>query len=188
MSELLNKNPMIREEDTIQIGKFQKTHALKGELNAILDIDPEYFLQGGPLIVENDGILVPFFAESIRNKGKISYLIKIDGIDSEEKARQFVNHEIRILKSEASEWLDEEELEDDSALTGYKIIDAADGVEIGEISFVDSSTDNILFLVDDGSEEIYIPASEDFIVEIDDEHKVIKMNLPEGLVDLNKKV
>ena len=34
---------MIKEEDTIKIGKFQKTHALKGELNALLDIDPEYF-------------------------------------------------------------------------------------------------------------------------------------------------
>lgn len=178
---------MIREEDTIVVGKFQKTHALKGELNAILDVDPEYFLEGNPLIVKNDGILVPFFAESVRNKGKISYLVKIDNIDSEEKARQFVNQEIRMLKSDAEEWLDDESLENDDELIGYSVIDLESGKVIGKIIHIDHSTDNVLFIVEDRGEEIFIPASEDFIVNIDDDTESLNMKLPEGLVDINKK-
>ena len=75
---------MIKEEDTLIIGKFQKTHALKGELNAIIDIDPECFVEGKPLIVEIDGILVPFYVDTYRKKGSLSILIKLDGIESEE--------------------------------------------------------------------------------------------------------
>lgn len=178
---------MIREEDTIIVGKFQKTHALKGELNAILDVDPEYFLEGNSLIIRDEGILVPFFAESVRSKGKTSYLIKLNGIDSEAKARQFVNQEIRMLKSDSEEWLDEDILEEEGGLLGYSVIDDENGIEIGKIIHIDQSTDNILFIVENGGEEIFIPASEDFIISIDDEAGSIRMRLPEGLVDINRK-
>lgn len=36
-------------------------------------------------------------------------------------------------------------------------------------------------------EEVFIPAVDEFIEEIDDNDKIIKMRLPEGLVELNKK-
>ena len=39
---------MIKEEELIEIGKFQKTHALKGELNALLDVGPEYLEERQP--------------------------------------------------------------------------------------------------------------------------------------------
>lgn len=51
---------MIEEKDIKAIGKFQKTHALKGELNAILDIDSEYVSEGNAVVVDIDGIFVPF--------------------------------------------------------------------------------------------------------------------------------
>lgn len=65
---------MIEEKDIKAIGKFQKTHALKGELNAILDIDSEYVSEGNAVVVDIDGIFVPFFASSVRPKGSTSYL------------------------------------------------------------------------------------------------------------------
>ncbi len=60
---------MIKKEDIVEIGKFQKTHALKGELNALLDIDGDYAADGNALVVAVDGIYVPFYAESVRPKG-----------------------------------------------------------------------------------------------------------------------
>lgn len=178
---------MIRKEDIVTIGKFQKTHALKGELNMISDIDSEYFMEGNPLIVENDGILVPFYVESIRPKGTTSYLVKLEGINSEEEASIFVNNEISILKKDAEEWLDDT-FEDLGELIGYSVIEDKTRVEIGRVERIDDSTSNILLiLTDKDDEQIYIPFNEDLIVEIDDENQVIKMNLPEGLVDLNTK-
>ena len=181
---------MISQNELKEVGKFQKTHALKGELNALLDIDPDYLAEGNAIVVDVDGIFVPFYASSVRPKGSQSYLVKLDGIDSEEEAKGFVNKTIFALKNQLASFLDveEDEIYDDDDLEGYDIVDSNNSVEIGKITHVDTSTENVLFVAEtaDG-DEIFIPAAEDFIIEIDDDEKVIRMNLPDGLVDLNRK-
>lgn len=181
---------MISQKELKEVGKFQKTHALKGELNALLDIDPDYLTEGNAIVVDVDGIFVPFYASSVRTKGSHSYLVKLDGIDSEEEAKGFVNKTIYALRSQLAPFLDldEEEIYDDDDLEGYQIIDADSDETIGKIIHVDSSTENVLFVLEtqDG-EEAFVPAVDDFITEIDDDDKIVKMNLPEGLIDLNRK-
>lgn len=181
---------MIEIKDLIEIGKFQKTHALKGELNAILEIDPSFLENGNAMIIEDDGILVPYFVDSVRGKGKTSYLIKIKGIEDENTAKEFVNKNIYAIKAEASEYFEyenEEELISENELAGYEICDAK-GNRIGEIDYIDSSTANVLFVVKDNEDEkIFIPAIDEFIIELDKNNKIIKMELPEGLLDLNSK-
>lgn len=181
---------MIAENEIKSIGKFQKTHALKGELNAILDIDPMYIESGNAVVVDVDGIYVPFFASSVRPKGSMSYLIKLDGIDSEEEARPFVNKTLYGIKGELASFLQVEECEmlDDDDMVGYHVLDVESNRIVGEIESVDSSTDNLLFVVSgDNGEELFIPVAEEFIIEIDDDNRIVKMSLPEGLLDLNKK-
>lgn len=178
---------MINAEEIIKVGKFQKTHALKGELNMISDIDPDYYLEGNPMIIEYDGILVPYYVETVRQKGSSSYLVKISGIDSEEAAGEFVNKEIAILKKDAEHWLGDEII-DSNELSGFSIFDSETGEEIGVVENIDDTTVNLLFIVKgNNGEEIFIPANEDFITEIDEGNKIIKMILPEGLINLNKK-
>lgn len=181
---------MIESCDITTIGKFQKTHALKGELNALLDIDPGYVEDGNALILDVDGIYVPFFAKGIRPKGTNSYLVKLDGIESEEEARQFVNKEIYAVKKNVADYLDidEDEISDGDELLGYKVVDEDTGYEVGVLESIDDSTQNLLFVVrsEDG-EEIFIPAVDEFIVEIDEERRILVMNLPFGLLDLNIK-
>ena len=57
---------MIYSTDIEQIGKFLKTHALKGELNAQLEIDADFLRPEIPIIMDIDGIFVPFYPESVR--------------------------------------------------------------------------------------------------------------------------
>lgn len=176
---------MITSEELIEVGKFQKTHALKGELNMIIDLDPEYFIEGNPLIVDYDGIMVPYYAESVRKKGSTSFLIKLVGIDNEEEASQFINKDIYILKKDASNWIEEEFLTSNSFI-GYQIIDVSSNTLVGEIKNIDDSTYNVLFIVkNDRNEEFFIPANEDLIKEIDYDSMQIRMNIPEGLLDIN---
>lgn len=175
---------MISKEEVVPVGKFRKTHALKGEMNLSCELPPEYFKEGNPVIIELDGILVPFYADSIRNKGN-GYLIKLSGIDSEAEASRFINKDMYILKKEVEKWV--EESEDFSlSLVGYSIIDAKTGVQVGEIMDIEDSTANILFIVKkpDG-EEVYIPAAEDLIESIQDDTRSIVMEVPDGLIDLN---
>jgi 16S rRNA processing protein RimM len=56
--------------------------------------------------------------------------------------------------------------------------------DIGEITDIDESTINTLFVVENNDGEILIPAQEEFIVDIDHENSRIILDLPEGLVEL----
>lgn len=179
---------MIVEEDIIEIGKFQKTHALKGELNALLDIEEDYLTEGNPLIVDIDGIYVPFYTESVRPKGATTYLIKLQGVDSVDDASRFVNKIIYGRREDMLDYFDAEE--GDVALpgdlAGYKVIDGSHGY-LGNLQRIDDTTINTLMIVDEGPfGEIYIPFNEDFIEAIDNVEKEIHTILPEGLVEINK--
>lgn len=176
---------MINKDRITEIGKFQKTHALRGELNAILNIDEGYVEDGNPLIIEIDGIPVPFYAESIRPKGATSYLIKIKGIDDVEEANQLVNKEIFALRSNLDDYIEEGDMLQDD-LIGFEVDDEHFG-RIGTLEYIDDSTQNELLVVKtDEDEEIMIPLVADFIKEIDEENSLIITSLPDGLVNLNR--
>lgn len=178
---------MIKKEDIVEIGKFQKTHALKGELNALLDIEDDFVADGNPLIVEMDGIFVPFYGESIRPKGAESFLVKLRDIDTQEEAQTFVNKAIYGLRADLVEYFDDPDMELKEDFIGYKVVDADLGV-LGEVKDVDDSTENVLLVIaTENGEEVYVPIVEEFIREIDDDRQVIETRLPDGLVDLNRK-
>ncbi len=179
---------MITEDEITSVGKLLKTHALKGELNMILDIDPGYLDEGNPAILDIDGIYVPFYADSLRTKGAFSYLVKFEGIDSEIEAKKIVNKTVFALRDKLKEYMlenyDEEyALYDD--LIGFTVEDIDSGV-IGKIVDIDTNTENELFIVESPEgNTIFIPLTEDFIEKMDEESKIITMRLPEGLLDLN---
>lgn len=176
---------MIKKEDIVEIGKFQKTHALKGELNALLDVDEEFLDDGNPVIVEMDGILVPFYAESVRPKAAETFLVKLKDIDTQEKAQELVNKAVYARRSDLQNYFDDPDMQLTADFVGFKIVDSKLG-EIGKIVDIDDSTANVLFIVEkaDG-ENVYIPVAEEFILAINDDKEIIETNLPEGLIDLN---
>lgn len=179
---------MITEEEITSVGKLLKTHALKGEMNLMLDIDPGYLEEGNPAILDIDGIYVPFYAESVRTKGSFSYLVKFEGIDSEIEAKKLVNKTVNALRERLKEYMlenyeEEYTLYDD--LIGWTIEETDAGV-IGKVVDIDTNTENELFIVEtpDGK-TVYIPLTEDFIEKMDEERKTVHMRLPEGLLDIN---
>lgn len=179
---------MIERSDIKEIGVFQRTHGLKGELNAIFEIDPEFFDEGEhPLIVEIEAVFVPFYADSIRDKGATSYLVKIEGIDTQQEAQELVNHKIFADNEALKDFLGESELLQMSDVIGYKIVDGKLG-EIGVVGDIDDSTENVIVVVDrpDGS-EVMIPLVDEFISEIDEANRTINVNVPEELLTLNVK-
>ena len=176
---------MIKKEEIVDIGKFLKTHALKGELNALLSVEDDYVADGHPLVVDMDGIFVPFYAESIRPKGTEAALIKLKGVDSADQAQQFVNKTIYGMRADLLDYFDDPDLELKADFVDFRIVDSNLG-EIGKVVDIDDTTANVLFVVEaaDGR-TIYVPAAEEFINAIDDERQIIETTLPDGLVELN---
>lgn len=173
---------MIKAENVYRIGLINKPHGVHGELLFTFDDDIFDRMEADYIICMMDGILVPFFFESYRFRSDSTALIKLEGIDTEQQARRMTNVEVFFPKEHV------EELEDNeltwSYFVGFLIKDVNEG-EIGKVIDVDDSTINTLFVVDHNDTEVLIPAQEDFIVDLDREKRVITMQIPAGLLDLN---
>ncbi|MTK51927.1 ribosome maturation factor RimM [Paludibacter sp.] len=173
---------MILQSDLYPIGHVQKTHGIKGELSIFLtsdfdSLDFEYF------VFEMDGILVPFFIRERRFKTAETALIKLERVEDEIAGKDFVGKTIYVPKELMP--ASDDDVIDIQFYTGYRIEDAVLG-EIGEINGVDDTTENVLFEVKHKGNIILIPAVDEWIVEIDDTRKVMKVQLPEGLLNINE--
>lgn len=173
---------MILLSDLYPIGHVQKTHGIKGELSIVLNSDFED-LDFSCFIFEMDGIFVPFFAGEWRFKTATTALLKLDGVNEEPQSRAFVGKTIFISKVEMPH-NDTDGDVDIQFYTGYRLEDKVTGL-VGTIVSVDDSTENLLFEVQASDKIVLIPAVDDWVVEIDDEQKILHVNLPEGLVQIN---
>lgn len=175
---------MIRQEEVFKIGKIGKPHGVKGEVSLMFEDDVFDRVDADYLVLLIDGILVPFFFEEYRFKSDETALVKFCDIDTKEQAQELTGCDVyfsRKLSEYGREDMSLNEAEN------FKLLDANnDNSLIGTVKSVDYSTVNTLFNVEtpDGK-EIMIPASEDFIVDIDTEKHFIVVDLPEGLLDLD---
>ena len=169
---------MIRKEEVYKIGKLGKAHGIKGEISFLFDDDVFDRMDADYLVLDIDGILVPFFIEEYRFKTDSNALMKFEGIDSQEQARDLTGCDVFFPRDMANEeegdisWV---------SLVGFDLVDAETGNAIGKISSIDDATINILFELEDGK---LIPASEELITDVDTKKQQIIINLPEGILEL----
>lgn len=172
---------MILKDELFPIGQITKPHGRKGEMAFTIDSTVLEDLDASFIVMEPDGILVPFYIENVRMKTIGTGLIKLERVDSEEQAREYIGQTIYLTK-EFLEEIDDEEFETEYFI-GFEMIDNDKG-SIGQVTAIDDSTANALFIVESGRNEILIPIVEEFIAEIDHEKEVIHLTLPDGLLDL----
>ena len=169
---------MIKQEEVYKIGRLGKSHGVRGEVSFLFDDDVFDRVDADYLILDIDGILVPFFIEEYRFRSDTTALMKFEGIDTQERARELTGCDVYFPRNLAAS-------DDDSiswsAIVGFDIIDASTNKSVGRIASIDDSTLNILFCLEDGH---LIPASEDLITQIDQQARTITMHLPTGLLDL----
>lgn len=163
-------------------GEFNKPHGIKGEISASLD--PRVDVGALKCVVaEVNGLFVPFFIDAIRSRGADAVLLTIDGITDENEAKLLSRKPLYLLNGDAALAADDEDdgfyAED---LVGFSALDE-DGAVIGKIAGVDSTTANVLFVIDrpDGSEAL-VPVADEFIDGIDPESATITLRLPDGLL------
>ena len=163
-------------------GEFNKSHGIKGEISA--SFDPRVDVGALKCVVaEVNGLFVPFFIDAIRSRGADAVLLTIDGITDENEAKLLSRKPLYLLNGDAALAADDEDdgfyAED---LVGFSALDE-DGAVIGKIAGVDSTTANVLFVIDrpDGSEAL-VPVADEFIDGIDPESATITLRLPDGLL------
>ena len=168
---------MIKPEEVYRIGRLGKAHGVKGEVSFQFDDDIFDRVDSDYLILEVDGILVPFFIEEYRFRSDSVALVKFEDIDTQQRAQELTGCDVYFPRSLA----DDDETPSLSMLIGFDVVDVTTGTTVGRIAAIDDSTANLLFELEDGR---LIPAAEELITNIDSKNKVIKMTIPEGLLEL----
>ena len=74
---------MIKQEDVYRIGRLGKPHGVRGELSFQFEDDIFDRVDADYLILDIDGILVPFFIEEYRFRSNEICLLKLCDIDTE---------------------------------------------------------------------------------------------------------
>ena len=169
---------MIRAEEVYKIGRLGKAHGVKGEVSFQFDDDIFDRVDADYLVLDIDGILVPFFMEEYRFRSDTICLVKFSGIDTQQRAQELTGCDVFFPRALAEEG---DEMPSLASLVGFEIVNDADGEAVGRIAAIDDSTVNILFELENGT---LIPASDELITDIDAERRTIKMNIPEGLLDI----
>jgi len=169
---------MIRQEEVYKIGRLGKAHGVKGEVSFQFDDDVFDRTDADYLILDIDGILVPFFMEEYRFRSDALALVKFCDVDTQERASELTGSNVYFPRALAE---DEEGMPSLASIIGFDLVEAKDGIRVGTIATIDDSTANLLFELEDGR---LIPASDDLITDINIKERTIKMEIPEGLLEI----
>ena len=169
---------MIKREDVYKIGRLGKAHGVKGEVSFQFDDDIFDTTDADYLILEIDGILVPFFMEEYRFRNDSLALVKFCDVDTQQRASELTGCDVYFPRTLAEDSEGQLSL---SSLVGFDIVEASNSKVVGKIAAIDDTTQNILFELEDGQ---LIPASDELITNIDTNRQQIIMQIPTGLLEI----
>lgn len=178
---------MIRTDEVFKIGYIAKHRGLRGEVELVFTDDCFDTGSAEYLVLDMDGILVPFFWEEYSFKNQDTAILKFEDIDTEAQARRLVGHSVYYPKVHVADESGEDgaTLSSYRALTGFNVYNA-EGCLVGTIAQVDDSSSNILLIIDrtDGN-ELMLPFHDDFLLRFDLRERLLQLDIPDELLHLN---
>jgi 16S rRNA processing protein RimM len=167
----------------IRIARITKAQGLDGAMRIapILD-DDRVFESGRPVTLIRGADSENFEIEfSRRQHGRL--ILKLRGIDTISAAESLVGAELSVPEDELPPA--EEGVFYTFHLKGCSVVTVG-GDSLGTVSDVLDSGGTHILKVDGKDGEILIPFAQSFLRKIDLEERRIEVDLPEGLLDLNK--
>jgi 16S rRNA processing protein RimM len=170
-------------DDLIVVARVARTRGLRGEVVADLQTDfPERFDDLDSVIaIAPDGSRRSLQIEEHWFHGN-RLVLKFAAYDSIEEARELAGHHLAVPASERIELPEDHFYEWE--LAGCRV-EAMDGTLIGQAKEVmHTGGVEILVVAGDAGREMLIPMARDICVDIDIAGKVIRVDPPEGLLEL----
>lgn len=173
---------MIVESELKNIGRLLKPHGITGEVVALIKDDVD-LSEVSCVVLDIDGIFVPFFLTSVRQKSSETDLLTIDGISNENEAAGLCGRDLYVRMDEIPSDSDGQEGLYAEDLVGYDAY--ADEEYLGKITGINDSTANYLFIIErPGAGQCLVPVADEFIMLLSPDRKRIDLSLPEGLLEL----
>jgi 16S rRNA processing protein RimM len=164
------------------LGRIIKIIGYEGTVAVKLE---KIFTENIPLMesvfLEIEGRVVPFFISGSEYSGADILKLSFDGYDSDEKVSEFAGCRVFLTSAIYNDNLNES----NETLIGYRVFVQEDQL-LGSISEVLTNNGQWLInVISKNKKDILIPFHEHFIVSIDKRKKIIIMNIPEGLTEIN---
>ena len=169
------------DDDRIQIGRVARSHGNKGQVIVNLDTDfpDERFTVGRKVFVGVSG--EPRTITSTRfHQGRP--VIGLEGIETIDDADALAGAELKVLASELPALPEGTYYRHD--LVGCRVQDT-DGRIIGDVIAVEGPLEASRLVVTASHGEVLIPLVADICVEVAPSERRIKVNVPDGLIELN---
>ena len=172
----------MRKEDCFFVGTIVSKFSFKGEVLVKTDTgDLSLFENMESVFVELGKELVPFFIEKCNLHKSDLLRIKFEEVDTERDAEALLKHHLflpltLLPKLTGNKFYYHE-------VIGFEIIEE-DGKTCGMIISVNDQTSQHYFILHLAQKETVIPIIQEWILEVNRDKKLIKMQLPEGLIDV----
>ena len=159
-----------------RIGQVLKSNGRDGELLVSFSgIAPEDIDLEEPVFIEFDELPVPFYFEAFNQRGNSRALVRLTGVHNLTDADELAG---AVLYAEDDLYEDEEE-----DLTGWTVLHA-DGTKVGTVTAHEDIPGNPCIWVETGHGERLLPLREELVLDVDETEKALRMEIPEGLLDL----
>lgn len=170
----------------VLVGRVTRPHGLRGHVVVAPDTDfaEERFRTGGVVWLFRQGEAVPVTLESVRFHG-LKPIVRFDGVASISEAEGFVGQELRVPLEALCALPDGAWYHHD--IVGCRV-DTTDGTPIGQVLRVDGGAAGSVLVVEGPSGEVLIPFVTSICVAIDVPGRSIRVNPPDGLLELNQRV
>lgn len=165
----------------IRIGKIVATHGLKGAVVLTHVVGAGDWLHADDvLFLElNKGSFIPFFVTAAKPAGDDEYIINLEDTDLVEDARKLIGKQAYVKEDILSKHTADSPL----LWIGFRIVDRNKGA-IGEIADVVQIGHQWLATLQYEGREVLIPLIDQMILDVNVRNRFIRMDLPEGLLDL----
>ncbi len=184
MAGPIDKNP---KNPLSLIGKILKPHGVKGEMT--VQFSPAWsnsknFRKQKVLFagIYRGDDPVPFFIDWAETDDKGLGRIKFEDFNRVESIRDLIHKELFVFSELVSK---KTEIEiQGHELIGFLVSDSASG-DVGVVNEIIENKNQQTLVLKRNDKEILIPFVKDFIIRIEKQKKIILMNIPDGLIDLN---
>jgi len=172
----------MEKKDCFFIGSIFKLHGYKGKI--ILFNENDILLNFEKikyLLIEKEGILIPFFVEKISSYKSNNFLIEFEDIKNEDEAKKLLNSNVFTSYKLIYE---NTEVSLEKKIIGFKIIDKQFG-DLGNIQTINNQSSQALIFVKNNNKEFCFPLEDQFIDSIKIEQKIVYTKIPKEIIDLN---
>lgn len=174
---------MLKLSEAYFLGAITRLKGFKGEVHMKIDSDdPFYYEDLEEIYIKVGNRLVAYEVLKISINSKAMASLKLEGVDTEEEAKNLINVEVYLPSSELPELPNDQYFIHDLLKCNINDVERGD---LGAVVEVIEQGVQRLLVVKKGFSEIYIPLIDQYVENVDMSKFEITVNLPDDIYNLN---